>query len=270
MKLTRKFLPALTAAAFALSASPALADAITLDASDIGHVYTFTYDGFSGGTSVDGLTAITTFTLTGISGNQYTFDYAVTNTSTDPIDSRVSSFGFNTNPDITGATSTGAFSYTTLDGRYPNGIGAIDVCFRDASGGNCSGGGSGGLTDGQTGTGSFTLSFADPVTSLELSDFYVRYQSISGADCITSASGSGTLTGSSSTSGSTTSGNTTSGNTTSGNTTSGNTTSGNTTSGNTTSGGTDVPEPGMLGLLGGGLLALAFAHRRRRNKALAA
>lgn len=237
MKIAHTLFPAFAAVGLALSATPALADAITLDASNIGQSYTFTYDGYSSGTSVSGLTASTTFTLTGISGNQYTFGYSVSNTSTDPIDSRVSSFGFNTDPTITGANSTGAFSYTTLDGSYPNGIGAIDVCFKDANTGSCSGGGSGGLTDGQTGTGTFTLSFSSPVTSLELSDFYVRYQSISGAGNITSASGSGTLTGSSSTSGTT-----------------------------TTSGGTDVPEPGMLGLMGSGLLALAFV-RRRRNAA---
>jgi hypothetical protein len=56
------------------------------------------------------------------------------------------------------------------------------------------------------------------------------------------------------------------GTTTSGNTTSGNTTSGNTTSGNT-SGSTQVPEPGMLGLMGAGLAGLAIVRRKRARKA---
>jgi PEP-CTERM motif len=230
-----QFLPALVAATLAVSATPALADAITLDNGAIGQSYTFTYNGFADSTVVNGLTASTTFTLTGISGNQYQFSYSVTNTTDPTLTSRISSFGFNTNPDITGATSTGAFSYTTLDSSYPNGIGAIDVCFKDAKTGSCSGGGSGGLTAGQTGTGSFSLTFSQPITSLTLSDFYVRYQSITGAGNITSASGAGTLTGSSSTSG-----------------------------GSTSTGGTDVPEPGMLGLLGISLLGLGLARRRRR------
>ncbi|MFA7586452.1 MAG: cistern family PEP-CTERM protein, partial [Novosphingobium sp.] len=126
-------------------------------------------------------------------------------------------------------SATGAFSFATLNSTYPNGIGAIDVCFKDARTGSCAGGGSGGLTIGQSGSGSFTLMFSQPVTSLTLSDFYVRYQSITGVNGVGSASGAGTVT---STGGST--------------------------------GGTDVPEPGMIGLLGGGLIALAMLRRRRQ------
>jgi PEP-CTERM putative exosortase interaction domain len=214
-------------AATVLSAAPAMADSITFDASDIGTAYTLNYNGFSGGTDVGGLTGSTTFTLTGINGSNYTFDYSVTNTSSAPVDgSRISSFAFNTDPDIASATSTGAFAYTTLGSSYPNGIGAVDVCFKDAQTGSCSGGGSGGLDLGQTGTGSFTLGFSQPVSALTLSDFYVRYQSIAGVPGISSASGSGSLT-------------------------------------STSSGGTPVPEPGMLGLMAGGLVMVGLARRRR-------
>ena len=223
--------PALALASLAISA-PALADAITFDSSNVGTSYTLNYNGFSGGTSISGLTGSTTFTLTGISGNDYTFDYSVTNTSSAPVTgSRISSFAFNTDPTITSATSTGAFSYTTLNSTYPNGIGSVDVCFKDAQTGSCAGGGSGGLTLGQTGTGSFTLSFSQPVSALTLSDFYVRYQSISGVPGISSASGSGTLTSTS-----------------------------------TSSGGTPVPEPGMLGLMASGLIAMGLVRRRRSGR----
>jgi hypothetical protein len=211
--------------ALAFGAASAMADAITLDASKIGTAYTLNYNGYSSGTTVSGLTGSTTFTLTGISGNDYTFSYSATNTSTAPITgSRISSFAFNTDPTISSATSTGAFSYTTLNSTYPNGIGAVDVCFKDAATGSCAGGGGGGLNLGQTGTGNFTLIFAQPIASLTLSDFYVRYQSITGAGNITSASGTGTLT---------------------------------------SSGGTSVPEPGMLGLLSLTLIAVAVTRRRR-------
>jgi len=220
------------AAATAFSfAAPAFADSITFGASDIGTAYTLNYDGFSDGTSISGLTGSTTFTLTGISGNDYTFDYSVTNTSSSPVTgSRISSFAFNTDPTISAATSTGAFSYTTLNSSYPNGIGAIDACFKDAGTGSCSGGGGGGLSIGESGSGSFTLSFSQPVSSLALSDFYVRYQSITGVPGIGSASGSGTLTSS---------------------------------GGSTSSGGTPVPEPDMLGLMAGALVVIGLLRRHR-------
>ena len=224
----------IAAAAFSaigLTAAPAMADAITLDASKIGATTTLNYNGFSDGTTIAGLTGSTAFTLTGISGNDYNFNYSVSNTSSAPITaSRISSFAFNTNPDIASATSTGAFAYTTLNSSYPNGIGAIDVCFKDASTKSCAGGGSGGLTQGQTGTGTFTLSFSNPISSLTLSDFYVRYQSLTGAGNFTSASGAGSLT---------------------------------------STGGTSVPEPGMLGLLSLGLIGTALLRRRRRQPAQA-
>lgn len=207
-------------------ATPAMADQITLGSGDIGSSFTLNYDGYSSGTSIDGLTGSTTFTLTGVSGNAYTFDYSVSNTSSDPVTgSRISSFAFDTDPTISSATSTGAFSYTTLSSNYPNGIGTVDVCFKDASTGSCSGGGSGGLTLGQTGTGSFTLNFSQPVSSLTLSDFYVRYQSITGVAGISSASGTGTMT-------------------------------------STSSGGTQVPEPGMLALFGLGVAGIALSRKR--------
>lgn len=231
MSIVRKLVPLAAFASLALSASPVMADAVTFDSSNIGQAYTLNFNGFSDGTTIDGLTSSATFTLTGISGNDYTFDYSLTNTTSNPVDSRVSGFAFNTNPDISGASSTGAFSYTTLGGNYPNGIGSVDVCFKDASTGSCAGGGSGGLFDGQSGTGSLTLSFADPLSSLTLSDFYVRYQSISGAGNVTSATGEGTLTSTS-----------------------------------TSSGGTSVPEPGMLGMLGGAAIAVMLLRRRRREE----
>jgi hypothetical protein len=229
--LTVKKLAPLAALALVFTATPALADAITFDSSNVGTTYTLNYDGSSDSTTITGLTAQTSFTLTEMTGNTYTFSYAVTNTSGAPItDSRISGFAFDTDPDITSAASTGAFGYTTVGGSYPNGVGEVDVCFKDANTGACQGGGGGGLDLGATGTGTFTLTFASAVDAVTLSDFFVRYQSIAGAGNVTSATGEGTISSS------------------------------------TTTGGTEVPEPGMLGLLGGALIATALLRRRRRRE----
>ena len=66
------------AAATLFGAQPALADAITLDPGMIGQSYTIAFDGYSGGTTVDGLTSTATFKLTGTTGTSYTFDYVLT------------------------------------------------------------------------------------------------------------------------------------------------------------------------------------------------
>ncbi|GAA4769516.1 cistern family PEP-CTERM protein [Novosphingobium ginsenosidimutans] len=236
MRIARQISSLAVTACLTFASAPALADAITLGAGDVGSSYDFAFDGYSGGTTVTGLTSTAKLTLTGVTSNSYTFSYSLTNTTSDPVNSRLSGFAFNTDPNISSASSTGAFSYTTVGGSYPNGIGSVDVCFKAASTGACAGGGSGGLLDGQNGTGSFTLNFAQPLTSLTLSDFFVRYQSITGAGNITSGSGTGTLT---------------------------------TSGGSTSTGGTPVPEPGMVGLLGAALAGVAFARRRRCQQQLA-
>jgi hypothetical protein len=222
----RSLVPMAVAAGIAFGATPAMADAITLTSGNVGTSYNLTFNGFTSGPDIAGLTSSATLTLTSVTANSYTFGYSVSNTTSDPVNSRVSGFAFNSDPTISSASSTGAFSYSTLNGTYPNGIGSVDACFKDAATGSCAGGGSGGLFDGQTGTGTFTLNFSQPLTSLTLSDFFVRYQSITGAGNVSSATGSGTLTGS--------------------------------------TGGTQVPEPGMLGLLGGALLAMGLIRRRRQ------
>jgi hypothetical protein len=195
---------------FALAAATLLAGAanagiVTVSPTDIGHQYTMSYDGYADGSVIPGLGGQTVLTLTSASGTSYTFDYSVTNTSTAPIDtSRISIFGFNTDPNISNATSTGTFSQTATNANVPTGFGNVDVCFKDAGGQNsCSGGGGTGLQIGDTGTGTLTLNFTSVVDQLTLSDFFVRYQSISGGGAPSSAIGRGTGSTSTGSSGST-------------------------------------------------------------------
>ncbi|WP_157217535.1 cistern family PEP-CTERM protein [Flavisphingomonas formosensis] len=210
----------------ALVATPAFADSISVAPTDIGKSFTLDYNGYTGAGTIDGLTGQTVFTLSGVSGNSYTFDYTVNNTSGTPITgSRISGFGFNTDPDIAGASSTGVFD-TVGTGNAPN-VGTVDVCFKGGGGtNNCAGGGGDGVDLGNSASGTLTLDFSSPTDLLSLSDFFVRYQSISGAGGISSAVGSGTLSSS--------------------------------------GGGTPVPEPSALLLFGVGLAGLAFARNRSR------
>ena len=210
----------------ALSSSAAFADAITLDSSSVGQTISLGYNGMADGNTITGLTGATTLKLTSINGTSYNFDYTVTNTTSGQVDSRISSFGFDTNPDISSATSTGTYANSVLGGQVPTPFNNVDVCFKAGGSNSCSG--SGGVLDGQTGSGTLSLSFASAPSSLTLSDFFVRYQSITGAGYVTSATGAGTIT----------------------------------SSGGST-GGTPVPEPGMIGLFGLGLIGLALARRRQ-------
>ncbi len=209
--------------------APAAAEPILLSSTDIGSSFTLDFNGFTGDGTVAGLLGTALLTLTGTTADSYTFDYSVSNISTDPIlTSRISGFGFNTDPNISRASSTGTFTKVGTYSNAPN-IGTVDVCFKSGGGNNCAGGGGGGVNMGQTGTGSLTLNFAAPLTSLALNDFFVRYQSITGAGTVSSAVGTGTVTSSS-------------------------------------SGGTQVPEPGVVGLFALGVLGLGIGLGRRQNR----
>jgi LPXTG-motif cell wall-anchored protein len=223
--------------AVALLASAGLAQAsvIQVSAADIGKSYTVNYDGFSDGNVINGLTGQSVFKLTGVSDRSFTFDYDVTNTSTSPInESRISIFGFNTDPNILSASSTGEFDRTVLNKNVPSGFGQVDVCFKGAGGNNCSGGGGAGVGIGETGSGTFTLNFSDALTQFSLSDFFVRYQSVNGDG---SAIGRGTPGGGSSGGGSTGGGST---------------------------GGTPVPAPAGAGLFALAALGLLGARRKKQ------
>jgi hypothetical protein len=147
-----------------------------------GFSWTINYNGFNDTFGViPGLTAFASFTLqTVLNGNKdWTFSYTLNNTSSAPVTaSRVSTFGFNTSPvdPIASTILTGTVFTKTASTNVPNGIGKIDFC--TTAGPNCAGGGGGGVTIGQSTSGSFRLSFAAAVATLNLSSFYVRYQSI--------------------------------------------------------------------------------------------
>ena len=171
-------------------AVPALG-AVVINATDTGSSFTIDYTGLVGGSVTPSVSALGTYTFAGVTngGKTYNFNYSINNDST--TTARLSGFAFNTSPNPTSATVTGAFNQVD-SGNYPEGYGSVDVCFT-AAGGSCAGGGSGGYYQGNTGTGTFALTFANVMSSVSLDSFVTRFQSISGVQSGNSGIGTGAL-----------------------------------------------------------------------------
>lgn len=148
-------------------------------------------DGYLSGVQQPGLEAAATFRLSSRAGGNgttnwtswtFTIDNLANNSGGSVTNSRLTSFGFDVAPNVSGATATGMFDLSTRNSNISNGI-SVEVCFRDA-GGNCNGGGNGGLLMGQSipngtfQTNTFTLLFQQAQSMITLDRFVVRYQSI--------------------------------------------------------------------------------------------
>jgi hypothetical protein len=178
------------ASAAILAASPAAAADYLFD--EVDDNYTLSFDGFVGDPSnvIPGLTSSLLLKLTGgVGTNTLTFSYTLTNTSTTGgAGSRVSGFAFDSDPNATGTgATTGDFSNILLTGIYPNNVGSVEVCLTGSA--SCAGGGGGGAFLNDPASGTFSLVFGSSLSSVTLSDFYVRYQSLTGLGDIGSASG---------------------------------------------------------------------------------
>lgn len=212
-----------------LVATPAAAEPIMLGSDDVNKSFTIDFNGFTGdGGVIDALGAKLTLTLKAITGKTYNFDYALSNTTdtSGGANSRVSSFAFNVDRDLQSASSTGLFKFPQLNGKYPNGIDKVDVCFKGKETRACQGGGGEGILAGKTALGTLSLDLTEKASTLTLDDFFVRYQSVSGVPGVGSASGAQI---------------------------------------SSTSGGNDVPEPNMLLLFGAAALMVFVGTRRRRK-----
>lgn len=148
------------------------------------------FNGFSSPGVIDGLTSSLTLTLTSIVNNTLNFTYSLLNSSSSPVlTSRVTGFGFDTTPTASSASATGAFTEASVgDFNFANGVKNIDVCVTNQG---CPGGGGTGVDLGDTGNGTLALTFGSDPSDAILSNFAVRYQSVTCVDGAT-CSGSGT------------------------------------------------------------------------------
>ena len=176
-------------------ATPAAATDYLFDSN--GDEYTIYFDGFGGDPvqPIPGLTSNLNLSLvSGIGTDALTFSYVLTNTSSvGGANSRVSGFAFSGDPNATGGSTNGEFAnIRTNGGNYPNGIGDVEVCLTSSNACAGGGGGAAGAYLGDPATGTFTLEYGDPVASLYLGDFWVRYQGLTGLGQIGSATGGDT------------------------------------------------------------------------------
>lgn len=175
------------------------AEALTFDGTtaiinttnDLNQSFTVNFGGNVGGTDVSGLTSQAVITYRGTANtNNAIFDVLLSNTSTNGITSRTSALGFDINPNVTGG-SVGDNPNDALPAlftdlvfgsneQFPNQFGNIELCAINASGNNCTGGASGGVLTGNSGSFRFNLTLASASSPLVLTNFGVRYQSITG------------------------------------------------------------------------------------------
>lgn len=181
-------LASLAAGLLTSAAAPAQAAEYIFD--QTGDAADISFNGFNGNqpSVIAGLSANLRLRLLGGAGTRlFLFAYELTNTSTaGGPNSRVSGFAFDSNPNVPLVLTLGELSNVVLGGNYPNGIGRVEVCLTNSNG--CAGGANGGATLNDPASGLFTLAFLRPQSSVTLSDFYVRYQSLRGVGT-SSASG---------------------------------------------------------------------------------
>jgi hypothetical protein len=164
---------------------------VGVSATDLNQTFKVNFNGSVDTKNVSDLSSEATFKFLGFASTSSKttaqFEVVLKNTSSGNLDSRVSALGFNTDKVETSAIAAGVFTNGVTDrASLPNGFGSIDVCYTNGT--TCQGGRNGGVNNDQSlsGTfqqGSFLASFtmSGAVNNFSLSNFGVRYQSISGS-----------------------------------------------------------------------------------------
>ena len=173
------------------------ASAISFDKDHAGQEFVVDYTGYVNEVLQPGLSASARFRFAGSDGLSWNFEIVkMSNTSEDPVlNSRLSVYGFDTNPDAAEVTATGYFDYVREDQNVP-GLGTREVCIKAVTAKSCAGGGGIGLGYGESTTeGGFNILLGQASDSLTLDNFFVRFQSVSiGSQTGLSGVGTGIVT----------------------------------------------------------------------------
>jgi hypothetical protein len=189
-------MPARALLAAALLTLATAANAVSVDS--VGDAFSVSFDGNVETQPVAGLSASASFLVTEFdaASGHVVLQITLSNTTDAALwqGARVSAIGFDVSSPIVSAAASGLFSFAVTGSKFPNQFGAVDVCAIDNPN-NCSGGQNGGIEIGENGVVTMTLDFAGPITSLELANFGVRYQSLDSEELgLEGDSGTGTGT----------------------------------------------------------------------------
>lgn len=188
-KFRNIWMAGLTVAAIA-GAGPASAAKIIAPTSGItfaqgvgGQEFLVNYNGYVNEIEQDGLTAAGRFRFLGStdSHTQRTWNFGIVKlentTSLPTVSSRLSVYGFNTDPDAARVDAFGYFNYVREDQNVP-GLGIREVCIKAVTAKSCAGGGGLGLAPNEFTTGGGFTIVTDLQSPLTLDKFFVRYQSV--------------------------------------------------------------------------------------------
>jgi hypothetical protein len=214
------------AVAGSLATTSAFADPITFSAADVGKNFSVDYIG------PIGQTAAASFTLTSVTDEPspeggftaYRFAYSIANSSDSALNSAISGLEFNVSPDLVlaGSLTTNMFTNTALKNNQFNTGDLVDFCISALP--LCQDAYSGLAAPGSE-AGAFMVGFAKSTPTMTFDDFFLRYQTLSITQVMTSATATGTIS-------------------------------------STSSGGTPVPEPDTLVLFSAAVAAVVWYRRR--------
>jgi len=187
----RKFVAAGAACLLAMAAFPAEAtyfptgwdttDRVTVDKDDVGLNFVVDFMGKANGAYTSNLSALGSFTFTGLSNSSKTWNFSYSLTNDSNYDSRIRAFGFDTDtptPNPTAVDGKTGFTYESRNVSFIEGVGTMDMCFSQGNNNCTAHTSSGGINDGAVGAGTFSITFASAMETASFNHFALKFLSV--------------------------------------------------------------------------------------------
>lgn len=155
---------------------------VTVDKDDVGLNFVVDFSGKVADNYTSQLSALGSFTFTGASNanKTFSFDYTLTNDSN--YNSRIRAFGFDTQtPTPNPSTIDGITGFTNqfTNVAFIENVGTMDMCFAMATNTSCTQHNTGpGIDKGQSMNGSFSITFANTMESIDFNHFALKFLSV--------------------------------------------------------------------------------------------